>query len=413
MKLCFDATRIGGGLSEAIELAAEKGVPSVEYTFAPFEADGKGGGVEKKERQFLKSLADLCGEKNVEIACLSLDYTHVPGNERSFREFKSMLVKLCEVSAILRCKRLAFWLSPGFKQGETANDRNNIHETNEAIDPEEESGNAARKRAKGDKTAAKAGTKSSSKTGAKEASNKRASNKGSGDKVSSTKGSSSKGSSSTQSGTGKSPTAKNATAKTATAKSTATKTAVSEQIDVASAPPARPDWKELFEKEYAVLMPIFAEYEVKPLLHTSTPMRLRGVSLKHWHAMEPQDWRDLLSSCPELALSFSPGDCLWLGIDYLQILSHIVTGIDHIEGHDAEINRPLLKDSGLFGPLWWRYRQIGKGQVDWGQLIETLKLFDYKGDFSIQLDDEFLAGDELALLSALDDSISKIAPFLT
>ena len=128
--------------------------------------------------------------------------------------------------------------------------------------------------------------------------------------------------------------------------------------------------------------------------------------------MEPQDWRDLVAACPGLSLSFSPADCVWLGIDYLRILSGLAAVIDHVEAHDVEINRDLLVDSGMFGPLWWRYRVPGKGQVDWGQLIEALKLYDFQGSISIHLDDEFVASDEEELENALDGGLKKLAPLV-
>jgi len=151
---------------------------------------------------------------------------------------------------------------------------------------------------------------------------------------------------------------------------------------------------------------------VEPLLRLSTPLEFRGQSLKGWRSMEPQDWRDLLSGCPGLSLSFSPGDCVWLGIDYLRILSGLASAIEHVEAHDVEINRDLLTDSGMYGPLWWRYRMPGKGQVDWGQLIEALKLYDFKGTFSVHLDDEFVAADAEDLEHALDAALKRIAPLM-
>ncbi len=289
MRLCFDATKFGGGLDGAIELAAAKGLPAIEYTFAAFTTPAKGvQEVKGKEKNYLETTAKSAKDKSVEIACLSLDYLHKPGDKTSFKKFEGMLTKLAEVASILDCHRVAFLLNPG--------------------------------------------------------------------------------------------------------------------EDAA--------WKEKFEQEFQQLLPMFQSRVVKPLLRLATPLDYRGVSLKRWHAMEPQDWRDLISGCPELSLSFSPGDCLWLGIDYLQILSGVTSAIEHIEAHDIEINRSMLKDSGMFGPLWWRYRQIGKGQVDWTQFIEALKFYDYQGVFSIHLDDEFIDGDELALANALDDGIQRIAPLL-
>ncbi len=148
------------------------------------------------------------------------------------------------------------------------------------------------------------------------------------------------------------------------------------------------------------------------LLRLSTPKENQGKSLKNWIAMEPQDWRDLIAACPGLSLSFSPADCIWLGIDYLKILSGIVSGIDHIEAHDCEISRTMLADSGMYGPLWWRYRVPGKGAVDWTQLIEALKLYGYQGNISIHLDDEFVADDQQSLEDALDSAIKLLNPLV-
>ena len=171
-------------------------------------------------------------------------------------------------------------------------------------------------------------------------------------------------------------------------------------------------WKEAFESEYAELLPIAESHEVRMLLRLSTPSEYRGLSLKLWKTMEPQDWRDLVSTCPNLSLSFSPGDCVWLGINYLAILPGITSAIEHIEALDVEVNRDVLSDSGMFGPLWWRYRLVGKGSVDWRQLIEALKLYDYQGTFSIHLDDEFVDSDVNVLNDALDEGIRTIAPLL-
>lgn len=290
MKLCFDATKFGGGLDGAIELAAERGLTAIEYCFEEFKvAAGKTAHeVKGQEKTFLQRVSRLSQKKNVAIACINLDYAHEPGDKASSKKFVGMLSKLLEVSAIVNCSRVAFLLSPG----------------------EDDS------------------------------------------------------------------------------------------------------WKEKFEEEYAQIAPRFEERGVQLLLRIATPPKNRGVSLKRWRGMEPQDWRDLVSGCPGLSLSFSPGDCLWLGVDYLQILSAMTPVIEHIEANDVEIHRTLLKDSGMYGPLWWRYRQIGKGQVDWGQFIDALKLYDFKGTFSIHLDDEFINPDDISLSDALDECIQKLKPFI-
>lgn len=172
------------------------------------------------------------------------------------------------------------------------------------------------------------------------------------------------------------------------------------------------DWLKLAEECLNAASASLEKHGAKPLLRLSTPREFRGVTLKKWRAMEPQDWRNLVSSCPNLSLSFSPADCVWLGIDYLRVLSGVAAAIDHVEAIDIEINRELLVDSGMYGPLWWRYRIPGKGQVDWGQFIEALKLYDFNGTISIHIDDEFVVDDQLELENALDASIKKLAPLV-
>jgi len=94
------------------------------------------------------------------------------------------------------------------------------------------------------------------------------------------------------------------------------------------------------------------------------------------------------------------------------ILSSMTPVIDHIEANDVEIQLSLQKDSGMFGPLWWRYRQIGKGQVDWGQFIDALKLYGFKGTFSIHLDDEFIPANDISFSDALDECIQKLNTYI-
>jgi sugar phosphate isomerase/epimerase len=172
------------------------------------------------------------------------------------------------------------------------------------------------------------------------------------------------------------------------------------------------DWMQSFASEYGPLSQKLEEFEVRPLVRLATPVECRGLSLKKWRAMEPQEWRDLVSLCPGLSFVYSPADLLWLGIDYLCNLPGMVSAIEHIVAHDVEINRTILTDSGLYGPLWWRYRLAGKGQVDWRQFIEALKLYDYQGTFSLQLDDEFIDDETQALSDALDEGKRYLARLL-
>jgi sugar phosphate isomerase/epimerase len=289
MLLCFDATRFGTGLDGAIELASAKGLPALEYSFAPFSTSAKGKeSLAAGEKKFLKGVRKLSEEAGVLLSCLGLDFCLFPMDKKSAKSFHSMVTKLAQVANAVNCKKIAVYLAAG------------------------------------------------------------------------------------ENGT----------------------------------------WLEAIESELTRLKKTLAENDVGLLLRLATAPEFRGKSLKSWKAMEPQDWRNLLSVVPGLGLSFSPADCVWLGIDYLKILSGVASGIEHIEAHDIEINRPLLNDSGMYGPLWWRYRLPGKGQVDWTQLVEALKLYDFKGSFSIHLDDEFVADDAQSLEEALESSVKLLAPIV-
>jgi sugar phosphate isomerase/epimerase len=148
------------------------------------------------------------------------------------------------------------------------------------------------------------------------------------------------------------------------------------------------------------------------VLSLSTPAEFLGKSLRQWRPLEPQEWRDLLAGVPGLGLSFSVADCAWQGIDYLRMISTMASAIEHVEAQDIQVNRQIIADNGLFGPLWWRYMAVGKGQIDWAQFIEALKLYEYSGNLSIHFNDENAAENEQWLWESLDTSIKVLAPLV-
>lgn len=169
------------------------------------------------------------------------------------------------------------------------------------------------------------------------------------------------------------------------------------------------------EQAVAALEPVIKDLEkndVKLLLSLATPQVNLGQPLRNWRPLEPHEVRNLLAHLPGLSLSFSAADLAWQNIDYLQLLPHFVSAIEHVEANDVEINRAMLADSGLFGPLWWRYRMAGKGQIDWRQLVEALKLYDYKGTLSIHIDDEFAGESIQDLEDSLETSVKFMRPLL-
>jgi sugar phosphate isomerase/epimerase len=326
MQLCFDATRFGFGLDEAIEFAASKGVPGVEFAFEPFDVTAKTAKLSSQESESLAGVRELCQRVGVKIACIRLDYVLDSEDKKAAKQFQLMMKKLALVAQAVDCDRITFMLRGSEVDGW-------VERAADVINP------VLKEFAKlsGEDSSGSAGFQPASDAASSEAFSA-ALNAGS--------------------------------------------------ADAPSAP------------------------KLKLLLSLSTPASNRGRTLRQWRPMEPQEWRDLIAHCPGLALSFSAADCAWQNINYLQILPGLVQAIEHVEANDVEINRELLQDSGLFGPLWWRYRKPGKGSIDWRQLIEALKMYDYNGSLSIHLDDEFVDINNGNLEESLDDSVKFFTPLL-
>jgi sugar phosphate isomerase/epimerase len=289
LKLCFDATRFGFGLQDAVEMAAERGLSAIEYSFESFPVTSKAARkLDDQEKQYLQSVALRSKELSIEIACLKLNDPLEVTDKSSVKNFHGMVEKLLLVANEVGCRKLLFYLDPS---------------------PNEQ-------------------------------------------------------------------------------------------------------WKEQVEQTLEPTLSAARKAGIKMMLSLSTPPCYRGRSLKFWRATEPGEWRDFLATMPDLALSFSVADCLWQSIDYLRIVPGLVSAMEHIEARDVEVNRMLLHDTGMYGPLWWRYKQLGRGQVDWKQFIEALKLYDFKGAISIQLDDEFTPDGFEDLSEALDGSVKLLKPLL-
>src|SRR5688572_24577138 len=113
MQLCFDATRFGLGLMEAVEFAAAKGIPAVEFTFQPFEAAGKTAKLSEQEKSHLKEVSQRARSSGVAIACIRLDALVDITDKREGKQFQQMMAKLALVAGTIGCGKLSFSLKPG------------------------------------------------------------------------------------------------------------------------------------------------------------------------------------------------------------------------------------------------------------------------------------------------------------
>ena len=175
---------------------------------------------------------------------------------------------------------------------------------------------------------------------------------------------------------------------------------------------SNPDWLQQVETALNPLVASLREQGLTLVLSLSTPAQFLGKSLRTWRPIEPQEWRELIAGVPGLGLSVAVADCAWQGIDYLRVISGLAAAIEHVEAQDVYVNRQIISENGIFGPLWWSYKTVGKGQVDWAQFVEALKLYEYAGSLSIQFKDEFASESETGLWEAMESSIKLLTPLL-
>ena len=123
-------------------------------------------------------------------------------------------------------------------------------------------------------------------------------------------------------------------------------------------------------------------------------------------AYSPELWDALFNEVPSesFGLNFDPSHLFWLGIDHERAAREYASRIFHAHAKDTEV---LPEGRYRHGILWkqlqadpwksgsWRYRMPGKGQIDWGSFIETLREAGYDGALSIEHEDpEYEGGEE-------------------
>ncbi len=122
------------------------------------------------------------------------------------------------------------------------------------------------------------------------------------------------------------------------------------------------------------------------------------------YAYSPELWDALFEEVPEhLGLNFDPSHLYWLEIDYLRAARDYASKIYHVHAKDAELLPEGRYRFGVLGEQlggnpwrsgWWRYRMPGKGGVDWGAFVGTLRDAGYDGAVSIEHEDPEYEGTE-------------------
>ena len=107
-------------------------------------------------------------------------------------------------------------------------------------------------------------------------------------------------------------------------------------------------------------------------------------------ASTPELWDRLFEAVPSpaLGLEYDPSHLAWQGIDHLQAIRDYANRIHHVHAKDIIIDKARLSHVGVHGRGWWRFVIPGLGQLNWAEMLDTLKAAGYEGDVAVEHEDE-------------------------
>jgi sugar phosphate isomerase/epimerase len=118
------------------------------------------------------------------------------------------------------------------------------------------------------------------------------------------------------------------------------------------------------------------------------------IALENWFATNLQGldhFQAALEAVPDktLGLNFDPSHLLWQQIDYIEAVHKFGNRIYHTHAKDTEILKFKLRQVGVLGAGWWRYRIPGWGRIEWPAYLTALKEVGYDYVLSIEHEDPF------------------------
>ncbi|GAB3852572.1 sugar phosphate isomerase/epimerase [Nocardioides maradonensis] len=175
-----------------------------------------------------------------------------------------------------------------------------------------------------------------------------------------------------------------------------------------------------------------AEQVFKPLVERAGE---RGVKLviencvmEGWHpdgypgnlAYSPELWEWMFDQ--GLYLNYDPSHLVWMGIDPIEAVRPYVAHIAHAQAKDIELfperrnrygwpGRAVVRED-PWDTGWWRYRVPGRGQVEWGRLVDTLYEQGYDGVLSVEHEDPVWGGTPDKVRIGLTVAQQTLAPLL-
>jgi len=123
------------------------------------------------------------------------------------------------------------------------------------------------------------------------------------------------------------------------------------------------------------------------------------IAFENWFATNLQGldhFQAVLEAVPSsaLGLNFDPSHLFWQQIDYIEAVHRFGDRIFHTHAKDVEILPFKLREIGVLGRGWWRYRIPGWGDLDWTAYVTALKEVGYDYVLSIEHEDPFFSPEE-------------------
>ena len=169
----------------------------------------------------------------------------------------------------------------------------------------------------------------------------------------------------------------------------------------------------LLAERFNPILDVFAECGVKFALEVH-PTEIAFDLYTTERALEALDYR------PEFGFNFDPSHLIWQGVDPVEFIREFPDRIYHVHMKDAIVNlngRTGILSSHLnFGDprRGWDFRSLGRGGVNFEEIIRALNAANYTGPLSVEWEDsgmdrEHGAKEALEFVRKLDFEPSKVA----
>jgi sugar phosphate isomerase/epimerase len=150
--------------------------------------------------------------------------------------------------------------------------------------------------------------------------------------------------------------------------------------------------------------------------------------MEGWHpdgypgniAYSPELWEWMVGL--GLRLNWDPSHLAWIGVDAIDTIADFAPYIVHAQAKDIEIDARARSRFGCFGTVdkqgdpwrtgWWRYRVPGRGDIDWGRIVDRLYEVGFSGTLSVEHEDPLWGGTVERTLQGLAIARSTLRPLV-